>query len=71
MAKQPIVRRDVKKSGNFLRTILIWSGIVMAVAALALVMFWPGNEKVVTYLILVTLVAFGVVLLDFDVDDDD
>ena len=42
------------------------------VAAAGLVeFFWPGNEKVVLFMLVAAGLAYGAALLDFDVDDDD
>lgn len=71
MVKKYTHERPVQKSGNFLRTLLIWLGILIGIATFVVEYVWPGNEKVVLYLFAVLAVVYGVVLLDFDVDDDD
>ncbi len=71
MVKKYMHERPVQKSGNFLRTLLIWLGILIGIATFVVEYVWPGNEKVVLYLFAMLAVVYGVVLLDFDVDDDD
>ena len=44
---------------------------LIGIATFVVEYVWPGNEKVVLYLFAVLAVVYGVVLLDFDVDDDD
>jgi len=71
MARNTRQQGHVRKTGNILRTILIWSGIVTLVAAGMTLYFWPGNERVVLYMLITIGVVYGLALLDFDVDDDD
>jgi hypothetical protein len=71
MAKKPRYERHVQKTGNALRTFLIWAGIVLVLVAALIEYFWPGNERVVLYVLMVVGLAYGAALLDFDTDDDD
>ena len=71
MVKKVLHNQPVQKSGNIVRTILIASGMLIAVLAAILVMVGVVSERVGFYLLVVTLIAFGFALLDFDVDDDD
>ncbi len=71
MAHKVVHERHVQKTGNVLRTIAIWSGIAAVIAAGLVEFFWPGNEKIVLFSLVVAGLAYGVALLDFDVDDDD
>lgn len=71
MVKKVLHSQPVQKSGNIVRTILIASGMVIAIFAAVLVMVDVVSERVGFYLVVVTLIAFGFALLDFDVDDDD
>lgn len=60
-----------QKTGNILRTVLIWFGFVAAVIAGLLLVFTQGNEKVELALVIVGMFLYGFALHDFDVDDDD
>jgi hypothetical protein len=71
VVKKVLHSQPVQKSGNIVRTILIASGMVIAIFAAVLVMVDVVSERVGFYLVVVTLIAFGFALLDFDVDDDD
>lgn len=71
MVKKVLHSQPVQKSGNIVRTVLIASGMVIAIFAAVLVMVDVVSERVGFYLVVVTLIAFGFALLDFDVDDDD
>jgi UPF0716 family protein affecting phage T7 exclusion len=63
--------RITQKTGNMLRTILIWVGALLALAAGLLLMGGVVSEKVAVYFLVATAIVYGFVLLDFDVDDDD
>ncbi|MFZ1258493.1 MAG: hypothetical protein WAQ25_03425 [Candidatus Saccharimonas sp.] len=63
--------RPVQKTGNILRTCLIWFGMLTTIVAVALLMLGYISERVAWYMGAVTLLAYGMTLLDFDVDDDD
>lgn len=71
MARKVVQAKHIQKTGNVLRTFLIWAGIVLVLVAGAVEFFWPGNEKVVLYVLMVVGLVYGAALLDFDVDDDD
>jgi energy-converting hydrogenase Eha subunit C len=71
VVKKVLHSQPVQKSGNIVRTVLIASGMVIAIFAAVLVMVDVVSERVGFYLVVVTLIAFGFALLDFDVDDDD
>ncbi len=71
MARKVIEQPHVRKTGNILRTFIIWAGLVLLIAAGLTEFFWPGNERIVTYLLIAVGIAYGLALLDFDVDDDD
>ena len=71
MAKKIRHERSVQKTGNILRTMLIWIGAGLAVLGGFILLLSQGNERVVLALLVVTAVVYGFVLRDFDVDDDD
>ena len=71
MAKRIVHEKHIQKTGNLLRTVMIWSGVLLALAAGLLLYFTDGNERVVLALIIVGMLAYGFALHDFDVDDDD
>lgn len=71
MAHKVLHEKHVQKTGNLLRTVLIWSGLLLAVVAGALLFFTEGNERVVLALVITGMIAFGFALHDFDLDDDD
>ncbi|MBC7764507.1 hypothetical protein H7Y29_02220 [Microbacteriaceae bacterium] len=71
MVKKVLHKKPVQASGNIVRTVLIVIGMVSALMASVLVMSSVISEKVGFYMLVVTAVAFGFALLDFDVDDDD
>lgn len=71
MAHKVVHERHVQKTGNVLRTVSIWGGIAVVAAAGLVEFFWPGNEKVVLFMLVAAGLAYGAALLDFDVDDDD
>ena len=70
MAKR-VHERTTQKTGNILRTILIWTGGLLAAAAGTCLLSGLVSEKVALYMFVATAVVYGFVLLDFDVDDDD
>ena len=71
MAKKRIAEPTVRRTGNILRTVLIWIGAALALLAGLILMVSQGNERVVLRLLVVAIVVYGFVLRDFDVDDDD
>lgn len=71
MAKKIRHERSVQKTGNILRTMLIWIGAGLALLGGFILLLSQGNERVVLALLVVTAVVYGFVLRDFDVDDDD
>jgi hypothetical protein len=71
MAKKRIAEPTVRRTGNILRTVLIWIGAALALLAGLILMVSQGNERVVLGLLIVAVVVYGFVLRDFDVDDDD
>lgn len=71
MAKKIRHERSVQKTGNILRTMLIWIGAGFALLGGFILLLSQGNERVVLALLVVTAVVYGFVLRDFDVDDDD
>ena len=71
MVKKQVHVRQVQKTGNLLRSFLIWVGIAITILTAALLMGDVISDRVALYMIAVVLVAFGVSLVDFDVDDDD
>ena len=71
MAKKIRHERSVQKTGNILRTMLIWIGAGLALLGGFVLLLSQGNERVVLALLVVTAVVYGFVLRDFDVDDDD
>jgi len=71
MVKKQVHVRQVQKTGNLLRSFLIWAGIAITILTAALLMGDVISDRVALYMIAVVLVAFGVSLVDFDVDDDD
>lgn len=71
MAKKRIAEPTVRRTGNILRTVLIWIGAALALLAGLILMVSQGNERVVLGLLVVAVVVYGFVLRDFDVDDDD
>ena len=71
MVKKQVHVRQVQKTGNLLRSFLIWAGIAMTILTAALLMGDVISDRVALYMMAVVLVAFGVSLVDFDVDDDD
>jgi hypothetical protein len=71
MAKKRIAEPTVRRTGNILRTVLIWIGAALALLAGLILMVSQGNERVVLGLLVVAIVVYGFVLRDFDVDDDD
>jgi hypothetical protein len=71
MVKKQVHVRQVQKTGNLLRSFLIWAGIAITILTAALLMGDVISDRVALYMMAVVLVAFGVPLVDFDVDDDD
>ena len=71
MIKKQRHEAHVQKSGNIVRTVAIWLGLLLAIVALGTLLFVDGSEKAVVGMVLVGMVAYGFSLLDFDVDDDD
>ena len=71
MVKKQVHVRQVQKTGNLLRSFLIWAGIAITILTVALLMGDVISDRVALYMMAVVLVAFGVSLVDFDVDDDD
>lgn len=71
MVKKQVHVRQVQKTGNLLRSFLIWAGIAITILTAALLMGDVISDRVALYMIAVVLVAFGFSLVDFDVDDDD
>ena len=71
MVKKHVHVRQVQKTGNLLRSFLIWAGIAMTVLAAALLMGDVISDRVALYMMAVVLLSFGFSLVDFDVDDDD
>ena len=70
MVKKQVHVRQVQKTGNLLRSFLIWAGIAITILTAALLMGDVISDRVALYMMAVVLVAFGVSLVDFDVDDD-
>ena len=71
MVKKQVHVRQVQKTGNLLRSFLIWAGIAITILTAALLMGDVISDRVALYMMAVVLVAFGVSLVDFDVDDYD
>ncbi len=71
MVKKVLHEKPVQKSGNIVRTVLIVVGMVVALLAGFFVMSNVISEKVGFYMLVITALAFGFALLDFDTDDDD
>ena len=71
MVKKQVHVRQVQKTGNLLRSFLIWAGIAITILTAALLMGNVISDRVALYMMAVVLVAFGFSLVDFDVDDDD
>ena len=71
MPKRRVHEQAVQKTGNVLRTVMIWSGLALALVAAVLVMTGLITERVGFYLLVATAVAYGFALFDFDVDDVD
>lgn len=71
MARKIRHESTVQKTGNILRTVLIWSGFTLAVLAGMLLAVAPGNERVSLALVIAGMLAYGFALHDFDTDDDD
>lgn len=71
MVKKLRHEHHVQKSGNILRTVLVWAGFLLAVLAGVLLIVDRGNEPVALALIIAGMLAYGFSLHDFDVDDDD
>lgn len=71
MAKKIRQVHHVQKTGNILRSVLIWLGFASAIIAGLLLMFTEGNEKVELALVIFGMFFYGFALRDFDVDDDD
>lgn len=71
MVKKQVHVRQVQKTGNLLRSFLIWVGIAITILTVAFLMGDVISDRVALYMMAVVLVAFGISLVDFDVDDDD
>ena len=71
MVKKQVHVRQVQKTGNLLRSFLIWAGIAITILTVAFLMGDVISDRVALYMMAVVLVAFGFSLVDFDVDDDD
>ena len=71
MVKKQVHVRQVQKTGNLLRSFLIWAGIAITMLTVAFRMGDIISDRVALYMMAVVLVAFGISLVDFDVDDDD
>ncbi len=71
MVKKQVHVRQVQKTGNLLRSFLIWAGIAITILTVAFLMGDVISDRVALYMMAVVLVAFGISLVDFDVDDDD
>lgn len=71
MVKKRVQNPPVQKSGNILRTVLIWAGLLLVVISAFLAMNGYVSDRVAYYMVVAAMVAYGFVLLDFDVDDDD
>ena len=71
MVKKQVHVRQVQKTGNLLRSFLIWAGIAITILTVAFLMGDIISDRVALYMMAVVLVAFGISLVDFDVDDDD
>ena len=71
MVKKQVDVRQVQKTGNLLRSFLIWAGIAITILTVAFLMGDIISDRVALYMMAVVLVAFGISLVDFDVDDDD
>lgn len=71
MVKKQVHVRQVQKTGNLLRSFLIWAGIAVTILTVAFLMGDVISDRVALYMMAVVLVAFGISLVDFDVDDDD
>lgn len=71
MVKKQVHVRQVQKTGNLLRSFLIWAGIAITILTAAFLMGDVISDRVALYMMAVVLVAFGFSLVDFDVDDDD
>lgn len=71
MVKRQRHEHSVQKTGNILRTVLIWAGFLLAMVAGLILVFEPGNERVALALVVAGMLSYGFALRDFDVDDDD
>ncbi len=71
MAHKVVHERHVQKTGNILRTVLIWAGFLLAFLAGVVLLFTDGNQRVALVMVIVGMLAYGFALRDFDVDDDD
>lgn len=71
MVKKRLQRPPVQKSGNIVRTVLIWAGLLLVVVSAFLVMNGYISDRVAYYMAVAAMVAYGFVLLDLDVDVDD
>ena len=71
MTKKHRHEAHVQKTGNILRTVLIWAGFILAVLAGVLLVVDRGNERVALALIIAGMLSYGFALHDFDTDDDD
>lgn len=69
--KKRIAEPVVRRTGNIMRTVLIWLGFLAAVIAGLLLVATSGNERIELALIILGMLFYGFALRDFDVDDDD
>lgn len=71
MARNQIADKSVRRTGNIMRTILIWVGVALAALGGLILFVSQGNERVVLGLLVLVAIVYGFVLHDFDIDDDD
>ncbi|MBP6037834.1 MAG: hypothetical protein KA604_00660 [Candidatus Saccharimonas sp.] len=71
MARKINHERHVQKTGNILRTVLIWAGFLLGAIAGLIVLLSQGNERIALAMVIGSVLVYGFALRDFDIDDDD
>ena len=71
MVKKIVHEKHIQKTGNILRSVMIWVGFLFAMAAGLIVLLSSGNERVALALVIAAVFVYGFVLRDLDIDDDD
>jgi len=71
MAHKALHEKHVQKTGNILRSVLIWAGFLLAAAAGLTLLLTSGYERVELALVIGAVLCYGFALRDFDIDDDD